>query len=355
MSDPVLANTAHQFAFGDAASMSFISDESVELVVTSPPYPMIGMWDECFALKDKQVANALEAEQGNIAFEAMHQQLDQVWAEVVRTLVPGGMACINIGDATRSLNGVFALYPSHARIMQAFQALGMNCLPLILWRKPTNAPTKFMGSGMLPPGAYVTLEHEYILLFRKGDKRGLTQEKDRQRRRQSAYFWEERNQWFSDLWEFRGAGQHLKGSDARSRSGAFPFELPFRLIHMYSIAGDTILDPFAGTGTTAQAALLTGRNSLSMDVLPEMHSAIQRTFASSTVDQLNHRQLERLRQHMEFVAKRGTDRIKHSSDIYGFPVMTRQEKKLQLFGVNEFSWTSDTEIKASYKPLKADS
>ncbi len=98
----------------------------------------------------------------------MHSALDDVWAEISRVLVPGGIACINVGDATRTVGDSFRVYPNHARVTDAFVELGFEPLPDVLWRKPTNSAAKFMGSGMIPPNAYVTLEHEYVLVFRKG-------------------------------------------------------------------------------------------------------------------------------------------------------------------------------------------
>ena len=103
----------------------------------------------------------------------MHSELDKVWGQLGRILVPGGYACINVGDATRTLKGRFQLYPNAERITQRFVDLGFDVLPRIIWRKTTNAPNKFMGSGMLPVGAYVTLEHEYVLIFRNGENAGV--------------------------------------------------------------------------------------------------------------------------------------------------------------------------------------
>jgi DNA modification methylase len=90
----------------------------------------------------------------------MHKELDKVWKNIAGAVKEGGIVCINIGDAVRSINREFKLYSNHSRIISAFLNLGFNALPDILWRKQTNSPNKFMGSGMLPPGAYVTLEHE---------------------------------------------------------------------------------------------------------------------------------------------------------------------------------------------------
>ena len=239
--------STHQVLLGDARRLP-VDDDSVHLVVTSPPYPMIEMWDAVFASMDPAIPELGPLE----AFEAQHAQLDAVWRELHRVLVPGGICCINIGDATRSVDGHFRLFHNHARIVTKAVELGFTVLPDILWRKPTNAPNKFMGSGMLPGGAYVTYEHEYVLVLRKGNKRGF---KDAPNRRRSAYFWEERNVWFSDLWELKGTRQ----SHARGRSAAFPLELPWRLILMYSVYGDCVLDPFGGTGTTSLAAAMAGR------------------------------------------------------------------------------------------------
>lgn len=171
--------TNHKVIFGNATKMKEVSSESVNFMVTSSPYPMIEMWDEMFARQSSSVEKALAKGNGTNAFELMHQVLDPVWKEVYRVLKFGGFACVNIGDATRTINGNFVLYPNHMRILKAALELGFSALPCILWRKQTNAPNKFMGSGMLPAGAYVTLEHEYILILRKGPKSPLVWEKIR--------------------------------------------------------------------------------------------------------------------------------------------------------------------------------
>jgi len=325
--------TGHHIWFGDSRKMDFLADQSVELVVTSPPYPMIGMWDETFSHLEPAVAESLEAANGWDAFERMHQVLDPVWQEVCRVLAPGGFACINIGDAVRKTGENFSLYPNHSRIMQAFITLGMYPLPAVLWRKQTNAPNKFMGSGMLPAGAYVTLEHEYVLIFRKGAKREFKGADQRLYRHQSAYFWEERNQWFSDIWfDLKGARQDLLEKNLRKRSGAFPFALPYRLINMYSMAGDTVLDPFAGTGTTMFAAMAAARNSAGVEMEKDFYPVMEKKsreipdFARQVLD-------DRLRAHMNFAAAKKADGkpLKYTNTHYGFPVMTRQETALRFF------------------------
>src|SRR4029079_11532235 len=120
------------------------------------------------------------------------------------------MLCIDVGDATRTVGGRFRCYPNAARITSTVMRLAFDPLPAIVWRKPTNAPNKFMGSGMLPPGAYVTYEHEHVLIFRKGSKRAFASAAEKAARHRSAYFWEERNVWFSDVWtDLVGARQEL--------------------------------------------------------------------------------------------------------------------------------------------------
>ena len=331
--------TEHRFFYKDSRRLDFLADGSVHLVVTSPPYPMIEMWDDTFIGLNGQIGEALHKEDYRAAFELMHRELDKVWKELFRLLVPGGFACINIGDAARSIGGRFQLFPNHYRIQQAFWENGFDNLPLILWRKQTNIPTKFMGSGMFPAGAYVTLEHEYILIFRKGAKRNFRTETEKVNRRKSAIFWEERNRWYSDLWDFKGVRQDIVplNDDLRKRSGAFPFILPFRLLNMYSVYGDTVLDPFLGTGTTSLAALACGRNSIGCEIDANFAGLLNRTLTDPLLpDLLNDYQRLRVQDHLDFVT-RYTDKKGHPpkyiNSYYDFPVVTRQESNLQLFKI----------------------
>jgi DNA modification methylase len=322
--------TNHNVVYSDSKNMETIPSESVDLMITSPPYPMIAMWDEMFAQQSASVKKALEKEDGTNAFELMHQLMDPIWKEVYRVLKSGGFACINIGDATRTINGNFVLYPNHMRILKNVLELGFSVLPCIIWRKQTNAPNKFMGSGMLPAGAYVTLEHEYILILRKGPKREFKKEEDKKIRRESAIFWEERNSWFSDVWfDVKGTPQALNDKDARLRSAAYPFEIAYRLINMYSAKGDTVLDPFLGTGTTTAAAIASGRNSISYEIDPVMEKVVDR-IKDAIVDSSKQLILKRLAKHMEFVVNwlKTKGKFKYENVYYGFPVMTAQEKEL---------------------------
>ncbi|WP_224332561.1 DNA-methyltransferase [Haloprofundus halobius] len=347
--------TEHVHRLGDAAEMDTLESESVELIVTSPPYPMISLWDDLFSARDPAVGKALASGDVDAAFEAMHAQLDAVWDEVVRVLAPGGVVCVNVGDATRSVDGEFRQFPNHARVISALRERGLRSLPDILWRKPTNRLTKFMGSGTLPPSAYVTLEHEYVLVFRKGGPRKFEAGDDR--RYESAFFWEERNEWFSDLWTLTGTDQTLAApSDRRERSGAFPLELPLRLVRMYSVYGDTVLDPFTGTGTTTVAAMLSGRSSVGYEldatVLDAFDSRIEGLPRES-----RQRVRERLARHESFVAEGGVEAT-HRAVNYEFPVVTKQERRLRLYAVTSVEHVDRTETErryvAAHEPVAAD-
>ena len=349
-------NTTHSIIIGAAQNMEQLKDNSIELVVTSPPYPMIKMWDEIMAKQNPEVQTALDKNDGAKAFELMHLELDKVWAEVERVLIPGGFACINIGDSTRTINGEFALYPNHSRIISAFQKLGVPNLPNILWRKQTNAPNKFMGSGMLPSGAYVTLEHEWVLIFRKGSKRQFKSESEKLRRKESSFFWEERNVWFSDLWDLKGTKQKIENSETRKRSAAYPFELPYRLINMYSLQGDTVLDPFLGTGTTTLAAIASNRNSVGYEIDPLFLNIITENIESTPVTFYNSIIQNRIDQHINFISERNADikkgDIKHYNDNLKLPVMTKQETEIKFRFVSEVNRKTETTIEANYSFVK---
>ncbi len=331
--------------------MRTLSDASVHLVVTSPPYPMIEMWDEIMWDQNGKIRELINSENGEGAFELMHKELDKVWSEVHRVLAPGGIACINIGDATRTIGGRFALYPNHSRIISAFMDLGFQNLPNILWRKQTNAPNKFMGSGMMPCGAYITLEHEWILIFRKEGQREYKTPAARDLRKKSCFFWEERNVWFSDLWELRGVGQKVNNSGTRKRSAAYPFEVPYRLINMYSIEGDTVLDPFLGTGTTVIAAIASKRNSIGYEIDPDFREVIQDNMEGLPLDFYNETIRRRLEAHKKFVLERELNPrkgpLRHFNKDLGVKVMTRQETSINLDYLSSIEWAGD-DIVAQY-------
>jgi len=260
-----MINHDYRVVIGDSREMAEVNDGSIHLIVTSPPYPMVAIWDDFFT------------EVSASTYDAMHEYLNQVWREVERVLVPGGIACINIGDATRTRDGLFHLYPNHSRIIENFEKLSFVTLPYILWKKPTTKPHykgkgAFLGSGFLPPNAYVTLDMEYILIFRKGPPRSFPP-KDPDRYK-SRFTKRERDEWFSQVWKVQGARQNVDGLERRV--AAFPEEIPRRLIRMFSVLGDLVLDPFLGSGTSLKAAMELGRRFVGYEKLEEMTEIIRR-------------------------------------------------------------------------------
>ena len=266
----------------------------------------------------------------------------------------GGFACINIGDATRTLDTRFQMYSNHSRILQACAAIGFDILPSIIWRKPTNSPTKFMGSGMLPGGAYVTLEHEWILILRKGTKRVFDKEAQIERRN-SAMFWEERNKWFSDQWfDILGTGQKMKKGSSRNRSGAYPLEIPYRLISMYSKYGDTVLDPFSGTGTSALASILAGRSSKNIDADEYLlKESMLLPTKRSTKSELNDTLSDRLKAHVNYVNSKDMLFFKYKNSWMNTPVKTRQEKEMRLYPIKSISRADDI-VEVKYRKWKGE-
>ncbi|HHT46747.1 MAG TPA: site-specific DNA-methyltransferase [Firmicutes bacterium] len=341
--------TKHTIIYQDARKLSTLSDNSIDLVVTSPPYPMIKMWDELFIQIDPDIGKFFQRGDYYNAFEAMHRVLDDTWRELFRVLKNGAIACINIGDATRTIGKRFQLFANHSRVQSKFFEIGFDVLPLILWRKQTNAPNKFMGSGMLPAGAYVTLEHEYILIFRKGTKRVFATPEEKHNRMLSSFFWEERNIWFSDIWDFKGIRQQLNDKALRNRSAAFPFLLPFRLVNMYSVFGDTVLDPFLGTGTTTLAAIAAGRDSIGYEIDHSFSTSIKDRIVKEK-NELNKYNLERIRNHIDFIQARTKEKgnLNYTNNYFGLPVMTKQETELKLPFVKSIEEKGRNLFKASY-------
>ncbi|XDD49038.1 site-specific DNA-methyltransferase [Leptospira sp. WS92.C1] len=343
-----MKQTIHRILNRDSREKFPLSSETVDLIVTSPPYPMIEMWDELFFSFGEKITESFKSDP-KLSYERMHLELDKVWRECFRVLKEGSFLVINVGDATRKTNLGFQIFMNHARIVQSCNQIGFQSLPGILWRKQTNSPNKFMGSGMLPSGAYVTLEHEHILIFRKGNKRKFESKMDKLSRAESAFFWEERNLWFGDLWDFKGKKQGLDSQAGRDRSAAYPLELANRIILMYSLKGDVVLDPFLGTGTTMLSAIGNCRNSIGFDLDPNL---LQNQFQnlSSLPEELNTISEKRKINHDLFVEtrlKEGKNFLHFNSNLQT-PVVTNQEKFLDLERITRVFRKKKNTILAEY-------
>jgi site-specific DNA-methyltransferase (adenine-specific) len=202
-------------------------------------------------------------------YEQFLTELDKVWAECARVLVPGGRVCCVVGDICipRKRGGRHLVMPLHADIMTRARKLGLDCLTPILWTKISNGATEAEGNGAgfygkpYQPGAIVKNDFEYILFLRKG---GSYRSPSPMQRALSVLTKREMQQWLKTLWS------DIKGESTRNGHPApYPTELAERLIRLFSFVGDTVLDPFAGTAATSIAAMNAGRNSIANEVEPK--------------------------------------------------------------------------------------
>jgi DNA modification methylase len=246
--------TAHRIHLGDAREMSAIEPESIHLVVTSPPY---------WTLKEYRDS---DGQMGHIEdYDDFLKELDKVWAHCYRALVPGGRLICVVGDvclSRRENNGRHTVVPLHASIQEHCRQLGFDNLAPIIWHKISNAAYEVEnGSGFLgkpyEPNAVIKNDIEFILMERKP---GGYRTPDIPTRVLSVISAENHKRWFQQIW----AG--LTGASTRHHPAPYPVELAERLIRMFSFVGDTVLDPFLGTGTTTVAAAKTGRNSIGFEV-----------------------------------------------------------------------------------------
>ncbi len=257
--------TTHRIIIGDSRRMAELPDGSVHLVVTSPPY-----WQ----LKDYGTG-------GQIGFHDSYEDyinnLDLVWSECARALHPGCRLCINIGDqfARSVLYGRYKVIPIRTEITKFCESAGLDFMGSIIWRKVTTCNTTggatVMGSFPYPRNGILKIDYEFILIFKKPGGPPAVAPDAKQRSRLSTREW---NEYFSGHWAFPGEKQ-------RGHLAMFPEELPRRLIRMFTFEGETVLDPFLGSGTTSLAALNLGRNSVGYEVnadfLPAIRAKLGRT------------------------------------------------------------------------------
>lgn len=243
----------------DSRKMEFIEDESLHLVVTSPPY---------FNIKDYKNGTGGKDQLGDIdAYQEFNREIDRVWKECYEKLVPGGRMVVVVGDVlrSRSEHGRHRVLPLHATIQEHCIEIGFDNLAPVIWYKIGNASlesganARFLGKPY-EPGAVIKNDIEYVLLFRKpGGYRSPTTAE----RVLSTIEADEHQKMFRQLWD------DIQGEPQTNHPAPFPVELAERLVRMFSFVGDTVLDPFAGTGSTSVAASRVGRNSVSIELEEE--------------------------------------------------------------------------------------
>ncbi len=250
--------TSHRLVLGDCRDVDWIPAGSVHLVVTSPPY---------WVLKEYPVR---EGQLGHIQeFDHFLEELDRVWQQAMRVLVPGGRMVIVVGDVCvpRRSHGRHLVFPLHAAIQEHCRKIGFDNLAPIIWYKIANANfevengSRFLGKPY-EPNAIVKNDIEYILFQRKP---GGYRKPSLPARVLSVIPEAQHKEWFQQIWR-------LGGSSTRQHPAPYPLELAQRLVRMFSFVGDTVLDPFMGTGTTNLAAGLWGRNSIGIELEPEYYS-----------------------------------------------------------------------------------
>lgn len=265
-----MSSTIHRLINGDARDLSFLNDESIHLVVTSPPYWNLKRYNEN------------PAQMGHIQdYETFLAELEKVWRHVHRVLVPGGrLVCVVGGVCVARRNfGRHLVFPLHADICVICRHIGFDNLNPIIWHKIANASyevpngSKFLGKPY-EPNAIIKNDIEFILMQRKP---GGYRKPSESQRKLSMISKDEFDRWFQQIW-------NIPGASTKQHPAPFPLELAVRLVRMFSFAGDTVLDPFCGTGTTMIAALRTGRNSIGVEIEPEYCRIAARYLKAETPD-----------------------------------------------------------------------
>lgn len=269
--------TSHRLINGDARDLSFLDDNSVHLVVTSPPYWNLKRYNE----NPDQLGHIQD-------YEAFLGELEKVWRHVFRTLVPGGRLVCVVGDVcvARRAFGRHLVFPLHADISVICRRIGFDNLNPIIWHKIANASyempngSKFLGKPY-EPNAIIKNDMEFILMQRKpgGYRRPTNSQRDASRISKDEF-----NRWFQQIW-------NITGASTKNHPAPFPLELATRLVRMFSFVGDTVLDPFCGSGTTMVAAFRTGRNSIGVEIDPDYCRMTARYLKAETTNLFSNAEL----------------------------------------------------------------
>lgn len=264
--------TQHRLIQGDARDQLFIQDQSVHLVVTSPPYWTLKKYRD----HDSQLGDIED-------YEQFLTELDRVWQHCIRVLVPGGRLVCVVGDvclSRRKNDGRHTVVPLHASIQEHCRQIGFDNLAPIIWFKIANAVFEASGNGAgflgkpYEPNAVIKNDIEYILMQRKP---GGYRKPSIPTRILSVISDENHKRWFQSIWS------GLTGASTRHHPAPYPLELVERLIRMFSFVGDTVLDPFMGTGTTVVAAAKWGRNSIGIEIDPHYYEMAEKRIRNETV------------------------------------------------------------------------
>jgi site-specific DNA-methyltransferase (adenine-specific) len=261
----------HRIIIGDSRRMTEVEDESVHLIITSPPY-----WQ----LKDYGEEHQIGFHQ---SYEDYINNLNLVWNECGRVLHNGCRLCINIGDqfARAVYYGRYKVIPIRTEMIKFCESAGFDYLGAIIWQKVTTTHTTggatIMGSFPYPRNGILKLDYEFILIFKKQGKGPKVAKEVKEKSKLTTKEW---NEYFSGHWNFAGEKQN-------EHLAMFPVELPSRLIKMFSFTGETVLDPFAGSGTTNLAAGKLERNSIGYEINSEFREIIDKKLAEITDDSRN--------------------------------------------------------------------
>lgn len=289
--------TIHRLINGDSRDLSFLDDDSVHLVVTSPPYWNLKRYNE----NPDQLGHIED-------YEAFLFELEKVWRHVFRILVPGGRLVCVVGDVcvARRDFGRHLVFPLHSDICVICRRIGFDNLNPIIWHKISNASyevtngSKFLGKPY-EPNAIIKNDMEFILMQRKpgGYRKPTMAQRDASRISKKDF-----NLWFQQIW-------NITGASTKKHPAPFPLELATRLVRMFSFTGDTVMDPFCGSGTTMVAALRTDRNSIGVEIDPEYCRMVARYMKAETGDLFSNVKLM-----FEKMATETASLVKEDQDLY---------------------------------------